>query len=98
MLGVGGENQGIGTGEDLTASRVGLGGGSPAMRNSSGSGTRGANVVKSMGVGLCSGGRHINVTLRRYKETRQFPSSVDPQPERPSSHRCPSQLLPDFLC
>lgn len=95
MLGVGGwKGSALGR---FDSERVGLGGGSPAMQNGSGSGARRANVVKSMGVGLCSGVSHINVTLRRYKETRQFHSSADPQLERPSSHHCPLQLLPDFL-
>lgn len=92
MLGVGGGN-GSALGR-FDSQRVGLGGGMPAMQNGSGSGAGGANVVKSMGVGLCSGVGHINVTLRRYKETGQFHSCADPQLEHPSSHRCPLQLPP----
>lgn len=95
MLGVGG-GKGSALGR-FDSERVGLGGVSPAMQNGWGSGARGAKVVKSMGVGLCSGVGHINVTLR-YKQTTQFHSSANPQLERLSSHRCPLQLLPDFLC
>lgn len=59
-------------------------------------------VVKCVGVGVRAGVAHINVTLRRqrrYKETRQFHSPANPHPNPPlSSHLCPSQLVPDFLC
>lgn len=54
MLGVGGGNRDRRSGR-FDSERVGLGGGSPAMQNGSGSGARAADVVKSMGVGLCSG-------------------------------------------
>lgn len=48
------------------------------MQNGVGSGARGSNVVKSMGVVLCFRVDHINVTLRRYRETKQFHSSGVP--------------------
>lgn len=96
ILGVGG-GKGSALGR-FDSERVGLSGRSAVMQNGWGSGARGANVAKSMGVGSCSGVGHINVTLRRYKKTRQFLLSTHPQLACLFSHRCTLQLLLDFLC